>query len=1430
MIHSAKLFVILLLLPFLAFSQAGNDKDVNRKITDRGLSGLDVTYDIENFSITTQTIENTTFHALRIRDFSFLPTEGKPALPAHRDLVLIPEGVKAEIHVNKSDPDTFYHMNILPTQPPHADKISDEDNSTEPDFVIDKKFYSQNTEYPIKLVSLNQNQKIRNLRTAVVQISPFQYNPAKQRLIVYRKISYTIHYPGASNYFKNIQRYSDDYLHTLPSKFLNASSINKEIGQKKSQTKTNTEDYLIITHSDFVMAADSLAHWKQQLGHQVKIIKKSNWHSSEVKDSIHYFYHNAAIYPDYFVILGDHEFVPAELVYSAGNRYSDLYYACMDSVSGGVDYYPDMAHGRISVSSSAEAISTIQKIIEYESSPPSSASFYEHGLNCAYFQDDDTSGYASRRFVHSSEEVLSYLNTLNYNINRVYYTDPYVTPTHFNDGYYSDGQAIPPVLLRSNGYAWDGDGDDVIQEINNGKFYVLHRDHGYSGGWSEPDFSSSDIPFLTNAGQLPVVFSINCSSGNFIKDECFAEKLLRKSQGGAVGVVAASNTSYSGSNDGFTIGLFDAIWANPGLIPDFGSGGVSNPLVNPHGNIRQMGHVVNHGLLRMIQTWNDSKATHELMHYHGDPAMQIWTAQPTPVTATHQDTLFCDSTSLAVLSSNAPNAQVTLLQNGVLLDKIQLSGNGTGTLSFSNITNIKPYATLTISKEGMQPYISRIPVAGCTYTPVAQYNIMDTSISCFKAQTFLYDISLYSPTTRSWSFDPPTVNYISGNSHSKQVQVAFSDTGYYDVQLNVSNAFGSDSIITQNSIYVYPSLPAPITENAEQFAGFGLSDTVWQARGNSTYSWHIHQDSTPSFTTGPIVDHTSGTSQGHFFYTEASSGNANDTAILTSPALNINTLTTPALSFWYHMFGAHINVLHIDISTGGGNWQTIESISGQQQTGYNKAWKQAYVDLGNYSGECIKIRFRAIRGNGYKGDIALDDIAIMEYDQSPQANIKLNTNYACVGHSIQFEDKSCCGVSSREWYFPGGTPGFSTLESPVVTYDTAGNYNVILKVTNPYGTDSLVEYYSIVIDENQPLPLTEDFETFYPGNPGTFYNNWHTDKTDDYQWMVNQGGTASSATGPVFDHTTGTTSGIYVYTEASYVSEGEEAYLYTPCISIPAQEQSFVRLYSHLYGSGIDTIHLDVFDGQQWYKDIFSFGGQQQHSQTEAWKKITANISSLKGKDVRFRFRSKRTNSYTDDKAIDDISFFNGGMKIIQDTIDLGDFYTVKGIEDSIHITNLSPDTIFLQDIAFPPNYYGIDSLPPYVLSLDTIAYRFYISLTYSGDYTGYTTISSSLNTDSVFLTASAYLDINSLNKKQNLRIYPNPATDHIFISTNKHFINDQYEITILNIHGQRVLHKKKAIHKSMQYQLHMGNLKPGVYFIQLKSSQELYNQRIIKE
>jgi PKD repeat protein len=66
-----------------------------------------------------------------------------------------------------------------------------------------------------------------------------------------------------------------------------------------------------------------------------------------------------------------------------------------------------------------------------------------------------------------------------------------------------------------------------------------------------------------------------------------------------------------------------------------------------------------------------------------------------------------------------------------------------------------------------------------------------------------------------------------------------------------------------------------------------------------------------------------------------------------------------------------------------------------------------------------------------------------------------STNTICSGYNLNFSDLSWNGITNWDWSFPGGTPSFSNLQSPIVKYNSVGTYDVSLTVSNASGSKSV---------------------------------------------------------------------------------------------------------------------------------------------------------------------------------------------------------------------------------------------------------------------------------------------------------------------------------------------------------------------------------------
>ena len=95
------------------------------------------------------------------------------------------------------------------------------------------------------------------------------------------------------------------------------------------------------------------------------------------------------------------------------------------------------------------------------------------------------------------------------------------------------------------------------------------------------------------------------------------------------------------------------------------------------------------------------------------------------------------------------------------------------------------------------------------------------------------------------------------------------------------------------------------------------------------------------------------------------------------------------------------------------------------------------------------------------------------------------------------------------------------------------------------------------------------------------------------------GTTSSTATGPNVDNTTGTATGIYLYTEASGACNNTESILMSPCLDVSSLANPFVDFYVHMFGGDLATGSMEVdvsTDGGLTWINLWSQIGQIQTS------------------------------------------------------------------------------------------------------------------------------------------------------------------------------------------------------------------------------------------
>ncbi|MCD6329567.1 MAG: T9SS type A sorting domain-containing protein [Candidatus Cloacimonetes bacterium] len=647
---------------------------------------------LDKFERTVQQKDGVAYDNLFVDSWSRLREEGYPALPSIRKMVMVPKEGLVDVEITVIQSTEYENIIPYPAQPSAVDN----DAFDTPPFTYDEQFYASQNTYPQKMYSISDVFTIRGLSFVYLTITPFQYHASKNILTVAEEFEISLNISGTYEF--------DDRLYSpyLSSIVMN-NAINPvyEIPQRNQPKDVDGADLIIVTTYDFMDAAETLKEWKSQKGFYTDIayLEEIGSASSNIYTYLFLAYEIWSLPPSFVIFLGDSDIVPTNYIpdqLSGGYLGSDRPYACMDG-----DYHPDFGYGRLSVDDEQQAFVVINKIIEYEKNPPTLPSFYEDVVNAGYFQDDEHDGYETRRFIKTSEEMRDFLLSESYNAERIYVTEGAVNPTNYNNGYYANGGPIPDELLRVNGFPWNGNATDITNAINNGVFMITHRDHGYTGGWGDPAYSTANIAQLVNGELLPMVFSINCQTGWFDSEtdnvpgtfECFTEMFIRKEDGGAISTIGACRNSLSGYNDFLALGMIDGMWDN--FLPNYN--------FNTNG---YLGNVLYEGLIVMEHMWNPLQYEFDIFHVIGDPTIQIWREQPLEITATHDLGFTYDITFIPIIA-NIDEGIASLVVNGELVGKAEFTTSSFN-LYLSESLSTPQTGTITITARDHQPYVQTV--------------------------------------------------------------------------------------------------------------------------------------------------------------------------------------------------------------------------------------------------------------------------------------------------------------------------------------------------------------------------------------------------------------------------------------------------------------------------------------------------------------------------------------------------------------------------------------------------------------------------------------------------------------------------------------------------------------------------------------------------
>ena len=491
-------------------------------------------------------------------------------------------------------------------------------------------------------------------------------------------------------------------------------------------------------------------------------------------------------------------------------------------------------------------------------------------------------------------------------------------------------------------------------------------------------------------------------------------------------------------------------------------------------------------------------------------------------------------------------------------------------------------------------YLGQSLYASFTYTRLPQAN-----------PTYTGDLAIDLLEVITCSSCPSPSNITSNNITSSSADISWTSNGtesQWEINYNGNSIITSSSPVTLNNLI--PSTTYNVTVSAicsannqsptpylttfntlcnpeiapyiENFDN-GISN-CWIQESTDDFDWTLNTGPTPSngFGTGPTDDISGG---GNYIYTEASNPrDPGDVAIIYSSFIDVSNLNSPELNFFYHMFGPNMGTLEIEIFDGN-SFTNIFTLTGDQ----GDQWFQNSIPLVT-SSNVIQFKIIGEIGGNWSGDIAIDNFEVRE---APTCPTPTNLTFSNITpNSVVLDWVPGNNVNSWIVNFNGSSIITSIIPYTLTNLVPDSNYNIFVNGLCA-NNDTSYASNSISVTTACPYrvaPFTENFDTSFP-------LCWSQEITnDDFDWDLEAGGTPSNNTGPSDDVTIG---GNYMYTEASNPrDDGDFAIIYSESIDISNLNNPKLNFYTHMYGSAIGEMQIDLFDGNS-YIPIFNKIGDQ---------------------------------------------------------------------------------------------------------------------------------------------------------------------------------------------------------------------------------------------
>ena len=533
--------------------------------------------------------EDNNYHSISSKANGKTQSIGEPELPSYSFNYGIDRDKEYDVEINYENYTTYENINLIPVQPlskPNQEKV----------FVKNEDVYSSQALYPENNFSVKR-MSMRGYELLGIEVIPFEYNLLTKQLKVYSDIEVIITQSADRSNASQVPR-SEIFEKMYKNKIINSDSYSDSRSFQKPSI-------LYICGGNIASSSyfQNLAEWRHKQGYVVHVASLSETGSStsNIKNYLSTAYNNWENPPEHVCFIGDADgslYVPTYTVYggqgwSSASGEGDFPYTLLE----GSDLLPEMTVGRISVRSTSDFVTHVNKIMGYEKYYDSSTDWLSRMALVGDPYDSGISTIITNEYIQQVAEIHG---------------------------------GIDDFRTKYSGNNFD---NFMVDQINEGVGYLNYR-----GFYGFSNFTPTDVNQLNNGYRLPFISTMTCGTGSFATETtCMTEELFRAgtsvSPKGAVAVIGtAQSYTHTAFNNIVNMGLFEGIFIDNAMTA--GEATVYGKLAlneiypqNPNDNVY------------LFATWNNLL---------GDPALQLWTSSPKNLVVQHDQLLINGSDNFSV--------------------------------------------------------------------------------------------------------------------------------------------------------------------------------------------------------------------------------------------------------------------------------------------------------------------------------------------------------------------------------------------------------------------------------------------------------------------------------------------------------------------------------------------------------------------------------------------------------------------------------------------------------------------------------------------------------------------------------------------------------------------------------------------------------------